>query len=144
VVLEGVQGEKKKRVGKVAGFKLPPWVDVDAWAGFEEMRRGIKKPMTDRARELIVKQLEKLMRLGNDPAEVLDQSTRSSWQGVFEVKANGSGGNGKGSVDKTSGIKAWLEKSKKEVAAHGKEQGHGTVCSADGDVGGDVRSGSAE
>ncbi len=65
---------------------LPDWIDVEAWEGYEEMRRKIRKPMTDRARTLAVRELEKLKAAGNDPNEVLDQSTLHSWQGLFELR----------------------------------------------------------
>lgn len=54
---------------------------------FEKMRRSIKKPMTDKAKELIKKDLRKIC--GDDiqkAIEVLNQSIKNSWQGVFELK----------------------------------------------------------
>lgn len=65
---------------------LPDWVPADAWAGYIEMRKKIKKPMTDRATVLAVGVLIKLRDAGNEPGAVLDQSTMNSWQGLFEVK----------------------------------------------------------
>ena len=59
------------------------------------MRRKIKKPLTDRAKKLIIKQLHDMKQSGQDPGEVLDQSTRNSWQGVFEVKTRKREGYGK-------------------------------------------------
>jgi len=50
------------------------------------MRRSIKKPMSDYAKKLAIGELSKLRDAGNDPAEVLNQSTLNSWQGLFEVK----------------------------------------------------------
>jgi len=81
-----------KRAREKSEFVLPDWVPADAWAGFEEMRRSIRKPMTDRARTLIIRELEKLR---GPPGDILDQSTRNNWQGVFELKGsdNGNAGN---------------------------------------------------
>ena len=75
---------------KGQGFALPAWVPQDAWQGFEEMRKKIRKPLTDRARNLI---LAELKTLGGDPVAVLNQSVQNSWSGVFplKVKSNGEG-----------------------------------------------------
>ena len=54
---------------------------------FEEMRKRIKKPLTDRARQLLLNKLTKLA--GNDmdlKIEILEQSIMNSWQGVFPIK----------------------------------------------------------
>lgn len=62
---------------------------AEALAGFEEMRKKIKKPLTQRAKALILK---KLNQLAPDDEEtqiaILDQSTLNGWQGVFELKDN--------------------------------------------------------
>jgi hypothetical protein len=56
------------------------------------MRRAIRKPMTDAAQRMAVAELAKLRDQGQDPTEVLRQSTFKSWQGLFPVKeASGSG-----------------------------------------------------
>lgn len=65
---------------------LPPWVPPEAWSGYTDMRKKIKKPMTDRAESLAIGILYKLMEEGYDVGEVLDQSTMNSWQGLFPLK----------------------------------------------------------
>jgi hypothetical protein len=67
-------------------FVLPEWIDKDAWQGFEEMRNSKRKPMTARARGLVVKQLEKLRAAGNDVTACLNQSTMKSYLDVYPVK----------------------------------------------------------
>jgi hypothetical protein len=64
----------------------PDWLDLEAWQGYEDMRKAIKKPMTDRARGLALRQLVKFETLGHNHADVLDQSTFNAWQGLFEIK----------------------------------------------------------
>ena len=64
-------------------FQLPDWVPVDAWEGFEEMRRLKGKQMTDRARDGIIDELQKLR---GPPGAILDQSTRNNWLDVYELK----------------------------------------------------------
>lgn len=77
---------KDKSKGADAPFALPDWVDRSAWDCFEEMRLKIKKPMTDRARELIVIELDKLRAAGHPPKDVLERSTRNNWQDVYPLK----------------------------------------------------------
>lgn len=58
----------------------------EAFNGFSEMRKTIKKPLTDRAIALLK---NKLNELSEDPiiqAKILDQSTVKCWQGVFPLK----------------------------------------------------------
>lgn len=74
----------RKRAAPAA--PLPEWVDADAWTGFEEMRIKAKKPMTVRAKALILAELQKLLAQGNAVTDVLDQSTRNGWQDVYAIK----------------------------------------------------------
>lgn len=65
---------------------LPDWIPAEAWAGYVEMRKAIKKPLkTDRAINLAINTLERLRADGNDPGAVLDQSTLHGWQGLFDA-----------------------------------------------------------
>lgn len=74
---------KKQRKQPAGTYVVPSWIDNEAWKGYEEMRRRIGKPMTDRARELAVKKLEKMQVEGLNHIEVLDHATLNSWQGLF-------------------------------------------------------------
>lgn len=71
-------------------FVMPEWVPGDEWEAFVEMRRKLRKPPTDFAIRLIVKELDKLRCLGQAPDAVLQQSIRNSWQDVFPLR-EGSG-----------------------------------------------------
>lgn len=67
---------------------LPDWVDQEAWDGFCEMRRAMKKiPFTDRAQKMILKSLYDLKKAGHDPNAALDQSTLMGWRDVFPPRA---------------------------------------------------------
>lgn len=66
--------------------ELPDWLPAEAWAEFVKMRKGIKKPLTEYAAKLVIKKLAEMVRNGQDPQEVLDQSILNCWQGIFEVK----------------------------------------------------------
>lgn len=56
---------------------------------FEEMRKSIKKPMTDAARKRLIRELQKLA--GENVQlmiKILDQSILNSWAGVYPLKGN--------------------------------------------------------
>jgi len=58
-----------------------------AFDKFREMRKKIRKPMTERAEELIWKELSKLAGEDSDlKIEILEQSIRNGWQDVYAVK----------------------------------------------------------
>lgn len=62
---------------------------LSALQGFEEMRVKIKKPMTDRARKLMLTELEKLSTDRDVQIAILNQSVGRSWAGVFALKDTG-------------------------------------------------------
>lgn len=63
---------------------LPPFIDPEAWHGFLEMRKSMKKiPFTDRAQKMILAELYKIKEAGHDPNAALDQSTLNGWRDVW-------------------------------------------------------------
>ena len=71
--------------------------DIDLLAalqGFEEMRIKIKKPMTDRAKSLLLGELQKLSANRDEQIEILNQSVARCWQGVFPLKGSGNNSHG--------------------------------------------------
>ena len=77
-----------------------------AFLDYLEMRKQIKKPMTDRAVELAIKKLEELSAspfsdgMDNDLAiQILNQSVMNSWQGLFPLKEQKTGSTSQGGVD---------------------------------------------
>ena len=77
-----------------------------AFLDYLEMRKQIKKPMTDRAVELAIKKLEELSALpfsnsmDNDLAiRILNQSVMNSWQGLFPLKEQKTNSTPQGGVD---------------------------------------------
>ena len=65
---------------------------LDALKSFEVMRRGMKKPMSEKAKELICRELVKLC--GDDRllmGRILEQSVMNSWQGVYPIKGKADG-----------------------------------------------------
>lgn len=65
---------------------LPGYVDKDAWEGFTDMRKAIKKPLTVRAAKLILYELQRIKNAGHCPNAALDQSTVHNWADVYEPK----------------------------------------------------------
>lgn len=65
---------------------LPDWIDEDAWSGWEELRKKMKKPLTPRARQLAINRLAEFRAAGHDPNAILDESTLNGWQGLFAPK----------------------------------------------------------
>jgi len=69
-----------------AVFSVPDFIKAQTWTDFELMRKQIKKPMTDRARKIIVGKLEKMKTCGHDVESILEKSITNCWQDVYEPK----------------------------------------------------------
>lgn len=84
-------GEEKRELKLPKRAPLPPALDTalieKAWNEYQEMRKAKKKPMTVRAQELTLKELEKLS--GGDEqkaVDILNQSIKNTWTGVYALK----------------------------------------------------------
>ena len=89
------KGNAKKAADKYV-FVLPEWVPAQAWNAFVEMRKTIKKPLTEWGKHLAVLDLQRISgSSGDTPEEILNESTYKNYQGLFPVKRDG-GGNGSG------------------------------------------------
>ena len=62
---------------------------------FSKMRVKIRKPLTDKARELILGKLDKLANDEKTKIKILEQSIMNSWQGVFPLKEDEKKSSGK-------------------------------------------------
>lgn len=60
----------------------------DTLKDFIDMRKTIKKPMTTKALELLIKNLNKLTNLEEEKIAILNQSIEHSWQTVYPLKKN--------------------------------------------------------
>lgn len=67
-------------------MKAPDWIPEGPWEGFVEMRKKIRKPLTEAAAKLIFKKLEGFKEAGQDVATILNNSIENSWQSVFEER----------------------------------------------------------
>lgn len=83
-------------------------VPIRTWFAFVEMRKKIRKPLTDHAGELIRRKLYELKEQGHDPVECLENSIRSSWADVFAPDRQKEGRRGTHS-DRKSAIEITLD-----------------------------------
>lgn len=68
---------------------LPIFINKDLFNSFIEMRIKIKKPLTEKAKELLIKDLTKIENNKTGDCNIaLENSIKNSWQGVFEPKNN--------------------------------------------------------
>ena len=79
---------KKRREEAVPAFDIPSLIRSEVWAAFEGHRKKIKKPMTDEARKLVIKECVKI---GGDPNALLEQSIMRGWAGIFPIKDDSNG-----------------------------------------------------
>lgn len=82
---------KRKKEEAQAPFVLPDWIPAEAWAGYVDMRKKIRKPMTDRARNLKISLLAGFKRAGHDIGAILDKSTENNWTDLYAPKPEHSG-----------------------------------------------------
>jgi len=75
-----------KNILKKPIFAIPEWIDKNTWKDFLEMRREKRAIPTEKAKELLIKALDKLRKEGHDPTEVLNQSIMRNYTGVFPLK----------------------------------------------------------
>ena len=95
------QGNPKNKENIPSGNNTPlppkggvcvPEALMESWNGFCEMRKKIKKPLTDRAAKMILNELERLAPGDtHTQGRILDQSTKRCWQDVYQLKGNKSG-----------------------------------------------------
>lgn len=78
---------EEKRIDKpIRVVTLPEWLPLVPWQEYIEMRKRLKKPMTDYAANLRIKDLEKLKGEGHPPESVLNQSISNSWTDLYPLK----------------------------------------------------------
>ena len=73
----------RKKERTYSEFSLPSDIEPKTWEAFLEMRKAMKKPLTEYGKSLILK---KLNDIPQDKNKVLEQSISHNWIGVFELK----------------------------------------------------------
>ena len=110
----GGGGEEKGKSNKKPAFELPDWLDKDAWKHFLEMRNKAKAPMTDYAKQKMIKKLEKFKDEGQPIKEVLDKSTYNCWKDVYRLTDEGNDSSTK--ADKNKELQRLIKEYEKEHA----------------------------
>ncbi len=90
---------------------------------FIDMRKTIKKPMTSKALELLLRNLEKLTNLEEEKIAILNQSIEHGWQTVYPLKNNNIQKNPKGGMND---FKQLWEEAKLEDEQTGNSTGNNT------------------
>lgn len=77
---------KKSKVNKSNSLEIPQELQ-ESWDAFVEMRKRLKKPLTEHAEQLAYKKLMDLSSQDlNISKAILEQSVLNSWQGLYPVK----------------------------------------------------------
>ena len=87
--LKEKEKEKEKEKGKGKCIEIPGHISSELWSEFLEMRKLIKKPMTDSAQMRAFKKLDRFREAGHDIKKVIEQSIDCNWQDFYEPKNNG-------------------------------------------------------
>lgn len=77
---------------------------------FIDMRKTIKKPMTTKALELLLKNLERLTNLEEEKIAILNQSIEHGWQTVYPLKKNNPNEKEKGQMEQRKYTQGELNK----------------------------------
>lgn len=81
--------ERTQSEPKITQSVLPEFVNKELWECFVEMRLEKKKPLTERAIKLTIKDLGEFENKQKGFANLaLENAIKGSWQGVFEPKGN--------------------------------------------------------
>lgn len=65
---------------------LPDWVPTEEWDEFRQMRTRMRAPMTPKAEQLAIKQLDRLRQAGADAKAVVEQSILRGWKSFYPLK----------------------------------------------------------
>ena len=78
---------RRGRKDRLENVTLPAWLPAEAWIGFLEGRRAMKKPATAQAIVELLKSLEKIREDGRDPEEALRHSTAAGWMTIHSPRS---------------------------------------------------------
>jgi hypothetical protein len=86
------KNKNKENIDIEKKYILPEWINRNIFDAFVEMRKKIKKPLTDHAIKLAIVKLEKLRAGGENPNEILNEAILRTWTGLWSLKDKKSGG----------------------------------------------------
>lgn len=76
------QGAKSRPGFDAAMIDLPDWLPQEAWATWVQDRKDRRKPITETAARLQVKQLERMLADGHSPESVIEHTISRGWTGL--------------------------------------------------------------
>jgi hypothetical protein len=80
--------KRQRRKQTYRAVALPDWLEPELWKDFQEHRKKLRKPMTLRAEEMIIKKLAWLKEKDYNPRHLLLTAIERGWLSVFEPKEN--------------------------------------------------------
>jgi hypothetical protein len=90
---EPSEGKGRKAKAQRPPWEPPPWLNLEAWREFEQHRRELRKPLTDRARDLNAKLLRELTQ--EQQQACIEASIAAGWTGLFPDRITGKGPQGR-------------------------------------------------
>ena len=82
---EPIPRKDKNKEGQSA-LVLPEWMPAEVWECWQQHRKSIRKPLTDAAAELTLRNLAEMFDAGHDPVAAVELSIANGWTGVFPPK----------------------------------------------------------
>lgn len=79
-IKEDIKEEQEVYIGESCSPEF-----AEALEAYEEMRKKIRKPLTAKAKQMVLKKLEKMAPDEETQIAILNQSTMNSWQGIFPL-----------------------------------------------------------
>jgi len=76
-------------ISPLPSFQSPEWLPSAVWKDYLDMRKSIKRPLSEKGQKLAIKKLDALRTGGHDVTAIIEQSIFHSWQGFFVVKEDG-------------------------------------------------------
>lgn len=68
-------------------IKIPDWLNEELWKEFKKYRTQIKSPLTEHAEKLCIADLKKMIDLGHNQDDVINQTIMSGkWKSFYPVK----------------------------------------------------------
>lgn len=81
-----VKKSNRQKDARAIRIDMPEWLSPDSWNDWVEHRKSMRKPLTQRAAELSIRELASLQAQGFDPAKIINTSILNGWQGLFAPK----------------------------------------------------------
>lgn len=65
---------------------IPPYIPPQLWKEFIIHRKMLRKPLTEKAKSLVINKIKKLKEKGNNPVELLEAAIEKGWLTVYPPK----------------------------------------------------------